>query len=69
MVLTETPLQRRSKVRIACGMNYLKGTVEACTFEETLGYYVRVRFDRDSRWSPRWFTPKHLFSLFRSVAA
>lgn len=69
VVLTETPLQRRSKVRISCGMNELKGTVEACTRDQSLGYFVRVRFDRDSRWSPRWFTPKHLYALFRSVAA
>lgn len=69
VVLTEAPLKRRSKVRIACGMNQLKGTVEACTFDRSLGYFVNVRFDRDSRWSPRWFTPKHLCALFRSVAA
>jgi hypothetical protein len=69
VVLTETPLQRRSKVRISCGMNQLKGSVEACTHDEDLGYFVRIRFDRDSRWSPRWFTPKHLYALFRSVAA
>lgn len=69
VVLTERPLTRRSKIRIACGMNQLKGTVEACTFEKELGYFVRVRFDRDSRWSPRWFTPKHLYALFRSAAA
>ena len=69
VVLTETPLQRRAKISIACRMNQLKGTVEACTFEESLGYYVRVKFDRDTRWSPRWFTPKHLYTLFRSVAA
>jgi hypothetical protein len=69
VVLTESPLQRRSKVLISCGMNQLKGTVETCTLDKTLGYYVQVRLDRNSRWNPRWFTPKHLYALFRSVAA
>lgn len=69
VVLTERPIQRRSKVLIVCGMNKLKGTVEACTLDKALGYFVSVRFARGTHWSPRWFTPKHLYALFRSVAA
>jgi hypothetical protein len=69
VLLTESPLHDGSKLSILRGKYHLRGTVESCTFDDVLGYFLRVRFDDDSRWSPRLFTPKHLYTPVRSMAA
>jgi hypothetical protein len=63
LVLAETPIARRTKVRIACEGHDLKGFVRSCRHEKSLGFLVDVRLYQESRWSEQWFTPKHLLAL------
>src|SRR5712691_11138611 len=67
LVLTETPIARRTRVRIACAAHELKGFVRSCTHQKTLGFFVDVRLDQESRWSEQWFTPGHLLTLCRDL--
>ena len=68
LVLADSPISLGKKVRICCGSNQLKGAVEACVHDDVLGFFVGVRFDSDSQWSERWFTPSHLLRLTSKVA-
>jgi hypothetical protein len=63
VILTDQAIARGTEVHIACETNRLIGTVESCTFEDLLGYFVSVRLDPVSRWSEDWFAPKHLLGL------
>lgn len=63
MILSDGPISSGKKVRILCGTNQLKGTVQTCVHDDLLGFFVEVRFDRDSQWSEPWFRPQHLLSL------
>jgi len=67
VVLTESPLPRRTRVRVTCETHQLKGLVRSCTREESLGFFVEVRLDPGSRWSEQWFTPRHLLALCRDL--
>jgi len=69
LVLADAPIRCGTKVRVACERFQLRGLVESCTFEELLGFFVRVRLDPESRWSQQWFTPKHLFALLEQRPA
>ena len=68
LVLTGFPISTGKKVRICCGSSQLKGTVETCVHDDVLGFFVEVRFDVDSQWSERRFTPSHLLRLTSKVA-
>jgi hypothetical protein len=63
LVLTENPIHPGTKVRIDCNMRELRGVTESCEANEWLGFFVEIRLDADSRWSPQWFTPEHLLTL------
>jgi len=63
LVLADGPISSNKKVRICCGSKQLKGTVESCAHDEVLGFFIEVRFDSDSQWSERSFTPAHLLRL------
>lgn len=39
---------------------YFTGTVVDCEEEPLTGFYVRVEFDPDCRWSPEVFEPRHM---------
>src|SRR5262245_62141666 len=67
LVLAETPITRRTKVRIACDGHELKGFVRSCRQDKSLGFLVDVRLYPESRWSQQWFTPKHLLALYRNL--
>ena len=41
----------------------LYGVVASRTFEPLLGWYVTLRLERSSRWTPQWFLPEHLFPI------
>jgi hypothetical protein len=60
VVLSERPVPLGAKLRIDCGMHTLEGIAGACTFDTVLGFFVHIRLDRASRWSPRRFAPRHL---------
>jgi hypothetical protein len=63
-VLTECAFPRDAVVRIVSKAQQLEGVVEACTRQQPLGFFVKVRLTRQSRWSERWFTPQHLLKLW-----
>jgi hypothetical protein len=68
LVLTENPIHPGTKVRIDCNMRDLRGVTESCEANEWLGFFVEIRLDADSRWSPQWFSPEHLCSAKTSSA-
>jgi hypothetical protein len=63
-VLTESAFPRDAVVRIVSKAQHLEGVVEACTRQQPLGFFVKVRLSPQSRWSERWFTPQHLLRLW-----
>ena len=63
MILADGRIPSGKKVRILCGTNQLKGTVQTCVHDDLLGFFVEVRFDRDSQWSESSFRPQHLLNL------
>jgi len=65
LVLAEAEIPKGTRVRVACESNELKGLVRSCTYEPSLGFFVEVKLDPESRWSQQWFMPKHLFGLFQ----
>jgi hypothetical protein len=60
LILTEVPVRRGTEIRISTKAHTLNGIVEWCNFDEPLGCYLQVRLKSESRWSQRWFKPKHL---------
>ena len=62
VVLAERRISRGTHVCIRCGINRLRGVVEACR-NDALGFFVEVHLDRASRWSQDWFSPEHLLML------
>src|SRR5712691_11651944 len=67
LILTETPIARRAKVRVTCEAHQLKGFVLSCKHEGPLGFLVEVRLYPESRWSEQWFTPQHLLALWGAL--
>jgi hypothetical protein len=63
-ILTDCSFPRASVVRIVTKDHKLEGLVEDCQRDEKLGFFVKVRLTPESRWSDRWFTPKHLLQLW-----
>ena len=63
VLLVDTPIRTRTKVRISCQPHELKGVVQSCIFDNPLGFILNVRLDPTSRWSEQWFTPHHFLSL------
>src|ERR1700720_3480319 len=63
LVLLEDFVPRGTQIRIRCEGYELKGFVETYEFEEPMGFFVEVRLDPESRWSPKWFTPQHLLAF------
>jgi hypothetical protein len=68
LLLTQVPFRCGTEINININPHVLNGIVEGCNFEEPLGCYIEVRLKPESRWSERWFKPKHLLALrFREV--
>jgi hypothetical protein len=62
LVLTESPLPIASRVHIACREHVLRGVITSCEFDRELGYFAEIEFAPASRWSRRWFSPRHLLA-------
>lgn len=63
VVLTQAPLRRGTEISIKTNSHVMNGIVERRTVEAQLGYYLEVRLKPESRWSERWFKPKHLLRV------
>jgi len=68
LVLTEQPVRRGAKLQLNCGGHTLEGSAGGCRFDKLLGYYVEIRLDPVSRWSPEWFAPEHLLVVGQTAA-
>jgi hypothetical protein len=62
LVLSEKPVAKGTRLAIVCGLNRLRGVVEAC-LHDPLGFFIEVDLDFGSRWSQEWFTPEHLLTM------
>ena len=60
VVLTEDSVPIGAKLQITCKGHRLKGIAESCSFDEILGFFVKIRLVRKSRWSPGRFKPEHM---------
>ncbi len=60
LVLTECPIPVASRMHIICGEHVLRGVTTSCEFDRELGYFVEIELAPASRWSRRWFSPRHL---------
>lgn len=60
LVLAERPLPTGSRVHIACRGHVLRGATTNCEFHDELGYFLEIELAPASRWSRRWFSPRHL---------
>lgn len=67
LVLAESAIPKGARIRVACESNELRGRVESCTYEESLGFFVEVKLDPASYWSRQWFTPQHLLGKCQSL--
>jgi hypothetical protein len=63
-ILTDCAFPRATAVKIVSKDHQLEGFVETCRRDNQLGFFVKVRLSTNSRWSDRWFTPKHLLQLW-----
>ena len=63
LVLTEQPVPKGAKLNKSCVSHTLQGIADACRFDQLLGYFVEIRLNPASRWSPQWFAPEHLLVL------
>ena len=60
LVLTECPVPVASRVHIACRTHVLRGVTKSFEFDPLLGYFIEIELAPASRWSRRWFSPRHL---------
>jgi hypothetical protein len=63
-ILTDTAFPRATPVKIVTKEHQMEGFVEGCRRDRELGFFIKVRLSPNSRWSDRWFTPKHLLQLW-----
>ncbi len=63
IVMTESPVPVQSRVHIACRTHVLRGVTKSCNYDPPLGYFIEIELAPASRWSPAWFTPRHLLTL------
>jgi hypothetical protein len=63
VVLTQEPLRHGTEISIKTNSHVMNGIVERCKVVAQLGYYLEVRLKPESRWSERWFKPKHLLKV------
>ena len=66
-VQTLAPMQPGTKVSIVARRALFLGTLIECEAQPD-GYFSRVAFDSESRWSPRSFKPEHMVNT-RTVLA
>lgn len=62
-LLAEEPARRGAAIQISCREHELRGIVRSCTPAQTLGYWLEVLLNPQSRWSEEVFRPQHLLKL------
>jgi hypothetical protein len=67
LLLMQSALRIRTKVRVIVKNHELIGCVRSCTFDGLLGFFIEIVLDPESRWSEKWFVPERLFALRPSM--
>jgi hypothetical protein len=60
LVLTECPLAVGSRVQYRLPAPCSQGATTSYKFHHALGYFLEIELTPASRWSRRWFSPRHL---------
>lgn len=68
-ILTESAFPKNAEVRISSRNRQLEGVVESCKLQRPLGFFVKIKLAPQSRWSQRWFRPRHLLRLWAASAS
>jgi len=63
VVLVENEIERGAPVAMAIKGNDLYGYVESCSYDEILGWFVKLHLHPDSQWSGQRFLPEHFLAL------
>ena len=63
VVLVESEIEHGSPVAMAIKGNDLYGYVESCSYDEILGWFVKLHLHPDSQWSGQRFLPEHFLAL------
>ena len=59
MLLCDEPLEPALPVAFRSQGHDLYGTVASATYDRLLGWYIELRLDASSCWTPQWFVPDH----------
>jgi len=63
VILSEKEMERGCPVAMSIKGNELYGHVETCSYDEGLGWFIRVHLHKDSSWSGRRFLPDHFLAI------
>ncbi len=63
VLLSDERLQTGSHVAFEAQGHDLYGTVESAEVDKTLGCFIKVQLDANSRWHGRMFVPEHFLAL------
>jgi hypothetical protein len=63
VVLCDIPVEPGTSALIRCESHQMRGVVESLASDPSLGYFVGIRLDEDSRWSEERFVPMHLLKI------
>jgi hypothetical protein len=63
LILTQAAVPLGVRLGVKGESEVLKGTVMSCSHDLMLGFFIEVHLDTESRWSEKWFVPKHLLAL------
>ena len=63
VVLAEEEIERGCPVAMSIKGQDLYGSVETCSYDEVLGWFVRIHLHKDSKWSGQRFLPEHFLAI------
>jgi len=66
-LLCDAPLDPGLPLSFSVKSHALYGFIQSCVPDPILGWFIKIRLDRCSRWSGRWFMPEHFLALCASA--
>ena len=67
-ILADKKLEPGRPISLRAKQHRLHGIVESSDFDATLGWFVKIALDSDSRWHGRLFVPEHFIALCASTS-
>jgi len=58
-VQLDFPIPLDSHVRLECRRVAYAGVISTCSYEQNLGYFVSIEFEKGERWSPDQYEPRY----------